>query len=91
MIYVVVEELIPDSQIEKHSNIATVGLAVGFVIDKVWVAYAKLWIIDGMEGVPYVQSWKQVLIKRAALAVIWLPLSAVTAGMALLLERIVYA
>ncbi|MBQ3903372.1 MAG: ZIP family metal transporter, partial [Eubacterium sp.] len=31
MIYVVVEELIPDSQTGKHSNIATVGLAVGFV------------------------------------------------------------
>ncbi len=31
MIYVVVEELIPDSQTGKHSNIATVGLAAGFV------------------------------------------------------------
>ena len=31
MIYVVVEELIPDSQLGKHSNIATIGLAVGFV------------------------------------------------------------
>ena len=31
MIYVVVEELIPDSQMGKHSNIATIGLAVGFV------------------------------------------------------------
>ncbi len=31
MIYVVVEELIPDSQTGKHSNIATIGLAVGFV------------------------------------------------------------
>ena len=63
----------------------------GIVIDKIWVAYAKLWRIDGMEGVPYVQSWKQVLIKRTALAVIWIPLSAVTAGLALLLERIVYS
>ena len=32
MIYVVVEELIPDSQQGKHSNIATIGLAVGFVL-----------------------------------------------------------
>lgn len=32
MIYVVVEELIPESQIGKHSNIATIGLAFGFVI-----------------------------------------------------------
>ena len=32
MIYVVVEELIPDSQHGKHSNIATIGLAAGFVL-----------------------------------------------------------
>lgn len=63
----------------------------GIVIDKIWVAFAKLWKIEGMEGVPYVQSWKQVLIKRATLAAVWLPLSAVTAGLAWLLERIVYS
>ena len=32
MIYVVVEELIPESQMGEHSNIGTVGLAIGFVI-----------------------------------------------------------
>lgn len=32
MIYVVVEELIPESQAGEHSNIGTVGVAVGFVI-----------------------------------------------------------
>jgi len=32
MVYVVVEELIPDSQTGRHSNIATIGLAIGFVI-----------------------------------------------------------
>lgn len=32
MIYVVVEELIPEAQAGEHSNIATVGVAVGFVI-----------------------------------------------------------
>lgn len=32
MIYVVVEELIPESQIGKHSNLGTVGVAIGFVI-----------------------------------------------------------
>ena len=30
MIYVVVEELIPESQSGKHSNIGTIGVAVGF-------------------------------------------------------------
>lgn len=32
MIYVVVEELIPESQKGSHSNIATIGVAIGFVL-----------------------------------------------------------
>ncbi len=32
MIYVVVEELIPESQSGEHSNIGTIGVAIGFVI-----------------------------------------------------------
>jgi len=32
MIYVVVEELIPESQSGTHSNIATIGVAIGFTL-----------------------------------------------------------
>ena len=32
MVYVVVEELIPQSQSDKHSNIATISLSLGFVL-----------------------------------------------------------
>ena len=32
MIYVVVEELIPQSQVGEHSNIGTIGVAIGFII-----------------------------------------------------------
>jgi ZIP family zinc transporter len=32
MIYVVVEELIPDAVSENKSNIGTIGFAIGFVI-----------------------------------------------------------
>ena len=32
MIYVVVEELIPEANEGQHSNLATIGLAVGFVL-----------------------------------------------------------
>lgn len=32
MIYVVVEELIPESQAGEHSNIGTIGVALGFAI-----------------------------------------------------------
>ena len=32
MIYVIVEELIPESQVGKHSDIGTIGFSIGFVI-----------------------------------------------------------
>ena len=32
MLYVVVEELIPSSQAGKHSNIGTIGFAIGFLL-----------------------------------------------------------
>ena len=32
MIYVVVEELIPESQVGKHSNLGTIGFSLGFVL-----------------------------------------------------------
>ncbi len=32
MVYVVVEELIPEAQEGEHSNIGTVGVAIGFVL-----------------------------------------------------------
>ena len=32
MLYVVVEELIPESQMGEHTNIATIGVAVGFAL-----------------------------------------------------------
>lgn len=32
MIYVVAQELIPDSQAGEHSNIATIGVGIGFII-----------------------------------------------------------
>ena len=36
MIYVVVDELVPESQSGKHTNIGTIGAAVGFVLMLVW-------------------------------------------------------
>ena len=32
MIYVVVEELVPESQNGEHTNIGTIGFALGFVL-----------------------------------------------------------
>lgn len=37
MIYVVVEELIPEFQANGHSNLATIALAIGFIMMMIWM------------------------------------------------------
>lgn len=39
----------------------------GIVIDQLWVGHSKLWMIEGMEGVPYTKPWGY-MIKRRILA-----------------------
>ncbi|MBQ3385571.1 MAG: hypothetical protein IJG59_10245 [Erysipelotrichaceae bacterium] len=56
----------------------------GIVIDRIWVGNSPLWIIPGMEGVPYLQSWKQVLNKRIRLSIIWVFLAPVVVGLVML-------
>ncbi len=53
----------------------------GIVIDRLWVGRSRFWIIPGMEGVPFVQTWPQVLKKRAILSLIWVVGAAVVAGL----------
>ena len=43
----------------------------GIVIDRLWVGHSAFWIIPGTEGIPFVQTWKQVLRKRGMLSLIW--------------------
>ena len=57
----------------------------GIVIDKIWVAKSKFWVIAGTEDIPFVQTWKQVLKKRIILSLIWLVGAAVISGLVLLI------
>lgn len=57
----------------------------GIVIDRLWVGCSRFWVIPGMEGVPYVQSWPQVLKKRCILTLIWIIGAAVVAGLVVLI------
>ena len=57
----------------------------GIVIDRLWVGHSPFWIIPGTEGIPFVQTWKQVLKKRLILTVIWIAGAALTAGIVVLL------
>ena len=56
----------------------------GIVIDKLWVGYSRFWILPGCEGIPYVQTWKQVLKKRGILTLIWVIGAAVASGIVVL-------
>ena len=57
----------------------------GIVIDKLWVGYSKLWIIPGMEDLPYVQIWSQMIKKRVFLSLIWVFGAALIAGIVVLI------
>lgn len=60
----------------------------GIVIDRLWVGHSKIWHIEGMEGIPYVKSWKTVLIKRGVATVLYLVVALVVAGIVVLLGEI---
>ncbi|MDO5538651.1 MAG: hypothetical protein Q4F83_01055 [Eubacteriales bacterium] len=36
----------------------------GIVIDRLWVGHSKFWVLPGTEDLPFVKTWKEVLIKR---------------------------
>ena len=55
----------------------------GLVIDRLWVGDSKIWRIKGMEGVPYIKPWQDVLIKRSLATILYLILA--LAGVAVLI------
>ncbi len=58
------------------------------VIDRLWVGHSKIWIIQGMEGIPYVKPWKNILIKRSLATVMYLVLALAVAGIAVRVGKI---
>lgn len=57
----------------------------GIVIDKLWVGHSKFWVLPGLEDMPYVQTWRQVLKKRSILALIWVAGAALVGGIVALI------
>jgi len=57
----------------------------GIVIDRLWVGHSCFWIIPGTEEIPFIQTWPQVLKKRAILTLIWIVGAVVVAGIVVLL------
>lgn len=60
----------------------------GIVIDRLWVSQSKIWKIKGMEGVPYVKSWKTILVRRGLGTVMYLIIALVIAGIVVLIGKI---
>ena len=60
----------------------------GIVIDRLWVGQSRIWRVGGMEGVPYVRPWREVLVRRGLGTAIYLLLALPIAGIALLIGRI---
>ncbi len=60
----------------------------GIVLDRLWVAHGRLWIIKGMEGVPYVKPWKTVLTKRGLATILYLIIALAVAGIVVLIGKI---
>lgn len=60
----------------------------GIVMDRLWVGHSKIWAIEGMEGIPYIKSWKSVLIKRSLAMILYLVIALVIAGLSVLVGRI---
>lgn len=61
----------------------------GIVIDKLWVGYSKFWRLKGCEGIPYVQTWVQMLKKRLFLTLIWIVGAVIVAGIVVLMRSLV--
>lgn len=59
----------------------------GIVIDKLWVGHSKFWILPGCEGIPYIQTWKQMLKKRLILTAIWIIGAFIVAGIVVLIFK----
>lgn len=60
----------------------------GIVLDRLWVGHGRGWHVPGMEGVPYVKSWKTVLVKRSAATVLYLAIAPLPAAAAVLLGKL---
>ena len=57
----------------------------GIVIDKLWCGHSKFWVLPGLEDMPYVQTWRQVLKKRSMLVLIWVAGAAIVGGIVTLI------
>ena len=60
----------------------------GIVVDRLWVGHSKIWLVEGMEDVPYVKPWKTVLVKKTLGTILYFIIALVVAGVVVMIGKI---
>ena len=59
----------------------------GIVIDQLWVGHSKLWMIEGMEGVPYTKPWGYMIKRRILASIMYLGVAVIAAAIVVLIGK----
>lgn len=59
----------------------------GIVIDQLWVGHSKLWMIEGMEGVPYTKPWEYMIKRRILASIMYLGVAVIVAAIVVLIGK----
>ncbi|MCM1398118.1 MAG: hypothetical protein NC225_01410 [Clostridium sp.] len=57
----------------------------GIVVDEIWVRFDRFWIIKGMEDMSHVKNLKFVLTERLIMTVVYIPVAALIAKLAVII------
>lgn len=60
----------------------------GIVIDQLWVGHSKLWMIEGMEGVPYTKPWGYMIKRRILASIMYLGVAVIVAAIVVLIGKL---
>ena len=60
----------------------------GIVIDQLWVGHSKLWVIEGMEDVPYTKPWWYMIKRRILASIMYLAVAVIVAAIVVLIGKL---
>ena len=60
----------------------------GIVIDQLWVGHSKLWVIEGMEDVPYTKPWGYMIKRRILASIMYVAVAVIVAAIVVLIGKL---